>query len=93
MTRLILHFGFMETPCVPDGVALALLHPDLKGIEPSAICYVVGRETLIPTSRAAGLPYWRKVIYAFMQRNSERSAVYFGVPAAQAFELGIEVEV
>jgi KUP system potassium uptake protein len=94
ITRLILHFGFMEEPSIPEGVARALAcNKDLQGIRPEAICYVIGHETVIPTRIPTGLSYWRKVIYAFMQRNSERSAVFFGVPANQAFELGVEIEV
>ena len=36
---------------------------------------------------------WREVIFAFVQRNSERSAVYFGVPAQQVVEIGTEIEI
>ena len=36
---------------------------------------------------------WREAIFAFMQRNSERSAVYFGVPASQVVELGTEIDI
>ncbi len=93
ITRVILHFGFMETPSVPEGVALAMAYKDLQCTRPEAICYVIGHETVIPTRRASRLGYFRKTLYAFMQRNCERSAVYFGVPADQAFELGMEVEV
>ena len=36
---------------------------------------------------------WRRSVFAFMQRNSERSAVYFGVPASQVVELGTEIDI
>jgi KUP system potassium uptake protein len=36
---------------------------------------------------------WREAIYAFMQRNAERSAAYFLIPAAQVVEIGIEIEI
>jgi KUP system potassium uptake protein len=35
---------------------------------------------------------WREVVFAFVQRNSERSAVYFGVPAHQVVEMGTELK-
>ena len=31
--------------------------------------------------------------YAFMQRNAERSAAYFCIPATQVVEIGIEIEI
>jgi KUP system potassium uptake protein len=36
---------------------------------------------------------WREALYAFMQRNAERSAAYFCIPAAQVVEIGIELEI
>ncbi len=93
ITRLVMHFGFMESPSVPDGIRDAIKSGRLSGIDALAICYVIGRETVIAAEQGTSLAKWRKLIYAFMQRNSERSAVYFGVPAAQAFEIGIEVEI
>jgi KUP system potassium uptake protein len=36
---------------------------------------------------------WREVLYAIMQRNAERSAAYFGIPAAQVVEIGVEIEI
>jgi KUP system potassium uptake protein len=36
---------------------------------------------------------WRTQVYAFMQRNAERSAAYFCIPATQVVEMGIELEI
>jgi KUP system potassium uptake protein len=36
---------------------------------------------------------WRESLYAFMQRNAERSAAYFCIPATQVVEIGIEIEI
>ena len=48
---------------------------------------------MIPTAHIPGMWVWREMIYAFMQRNAERSAAYFGIPVAQVVEIGIEVEI
>ena len=90
--RLILTYGFDEAPSVPDGIALALERGLLQDVDPAAITYIVGRETVIPSRQRDGLARWRKKVFAFMARNSERTAVYFGVPTAQAVELGLEIE-
>jgi hypothetical protein len=34
----------------------------------------------------------RKRLFAFLQRNAERSAAFFGVPAGQVVEFGTEIE-
>ncbi len=90
--RLILTYGFDEAPSVPAGVALALEQKLLGDVDPDTVTYIIGRETVIPTRRDVGLMRWRKVLFAFLARNSERTAVYFGVPTAQAVELGLEIE-
>jgi KUP system potassium uptake protein len=94
MTRIILHYGFTEHPNVPDAIALAIrqgkLSTDLKLYEFS---YYIGRETVIPAARERGLPRWRESLFAFIQRNSERSAVYFGIPPLLVVEMGAEIEI
>jgi KUP system potassium uptake protein len=94
MTRIILHYGFTEHPNVPDAIALAIrqgkLSTDLKLYEFS---YYIGRETVIPAPRERGLPRWRESLFAFIQRNSERSAVYFSIPPLLVVELGAEIEI
>ena len=90
--RLILTYGFDEAPKIPEGIAFALERGLLQDVDLASIIYLVGRETVIPTDRATGLAHWRKALFAFLARNSERTAVYFGVPTAQAAELGLEIE-
>jgi KUP system potassium uptake protein len=92
-TRIVLHYGFMETPSVPKGIWLAIALGQLDPIEPTDISYIVGRETIVPSARLAGMAHWRESIFAFMQRNSERTAMWFGVPTAQATEMGLEIEI
>jgi KUP system potassium uptake protein len=94
MTRIILHYGFTEHPNVPEAIALAVrqgkLSTDLKLYEFS---YYIGRETVIPTPRERGLPRWREALFAFIQRNSERSAAYFAIPTLLVVEMGAEIEI
>ena len=59
----------------------------------SEVSYYIGRETAIPTAKIPGMWIWREALYAFMQRNAERSADYFCIPAAQVVEIGIEIEI
>src|SRR4051794_24565815 len=57
------------------------------------LSYYIGRETIIPTISIPGMAVWRETVFAFMQRNAERSAAYFQVPARQVVEVGTEIEI
>jgi KUP system potassium uptake protein len=37
ITRVIMHFGLMKTPNVTDGLKLACIEPELRGIDPQNI--------------------------------------------------------
>ena len=45
ITRVLLHFGFMETP--NEGLKFACLEPDLRGIDPQNITYYFWRVIVI----------------------------------------------
>ncbi|MBV9757669.1 MAG: KUP/HAK/KT family potassium transporter [Alphaproteobacteria bacterium] len=91
--RLLLHYGFTERPDVPEGIRQATAEGKLTGLTPDGITYIIGRETVIPSDKPSGMARWREEIFAFVQRNSERTAVYFGVPASQVVEVGTEIEI
>ncbi len=93
LSRVLLHYGFTEKPDVPEGLRLAITQGKLDGLNIEDISYIVGRETVIPSEQPSGMARWREEVFAFVQRNSERSAVYFGVPAQQVVEIGTEIEI
>jgi len=93
VTRVILHFGFTESPSVPEGVRYAIEQGELDCGRLHEVSYYIGRETIIPTAQIPGMWVWREALYAFMQRNAERSAAYFCIPVAQVVEIGIEIEI
>ncbi len=90
--RVILHYGFMESPDVPKGLRLAAAEGRIDPIDPQRTTYYLGRETVIATYRR-GMARWRETIFAILYHNAERSAAYFCVPAAQVIEIGIEIEI
>jgi KUP system potassium uptake protein len=93
ITRVLFHFGFMETPNVMEGLKLACLESDLRGIDPQNITYYFRRVMVIPSGNASGMAVWRKSLFATMHLNANLPAAYFGVPAAQVVEIGLEVEI
>ena len=93
VTRVIIHFGFMETPRIPDGLRCGVRHGLLPGVDLDGMSYYIGRETVIPRAEIAGMAMWREALFAFMQRNAERSAAHFHIPDKQVVEVGVEIEI
>jgi KUP system potassium uptake protein len=87
--RIKAKYGFMQTPNVPEILALATE----RGIiaKPSETTYYLGRENLIPTGNKP-LARWRKRLFIFMQRNARPATEFFGIPPNRVVELGAQME-
>jgi KUP system potassium uptake protein len=93
ITRVLLHYGFMEEPNVMDGLALACCEPSLRGIDPQQITYYFRRVMVVPRGKVPGMSVWRKELFAAMHLNANLPAAAFGVPVAHVVEVGLEVEI
>jgi KUP system potassium uptake protein len=93
ITRVTLHFGFMEHPDVMEGLKLACREPSLRGIDPERITFYSRRIMVIPSGKVPGMAVWRERLFAAMHLNANLPAAYFGVPTAQVVEMGLEVEI
>jgi len=93
ITRVILHYGFMQYPTIYQGLVLACQQGKLRGLDLNDITYYIGRETIIPSEDIPGMWLWRETVFAFLQRNAERSAAFFGLPTRQVVEFGTEIEI
>src|SRR6201747_482532 len=93
ITRVILHYGFMQYPTIYEGLILACNQGQLTGIDLTDITYYIGRETIIPREDIPGMWVWRETVFAFLQRNATRTAAFFGVPTGQVVEFGTEIEI
>jgi KUP system potassium uptake protein len=89
--RVTLHFGFMETPDVPQALAqvdkLGLLR--VPAFETS---YFLSRETVVPTP-GSGMMTWRERLFAAMSRNAKSAAEYFRLPDNTVVELGTRIQI
>jgi KUP system potassium uptake protein len=89
VTRVSAHLGFMESPNVIDslkcltGCGLVIAH--------DACTYYLSRETLDITGPSR-MAHWRKRLFAFMARNAQTPASFFGLPPGQVVELGAQVD-
>jgi KUP system potassium uptake protein len=93
VTRVELHFGFMERPDVPKGLAVAVERGQIAKCDLEKITYFTGHETIVPIGRRRSMARWREALFAFMHRNAQRPGAYFRIPSAQIMEIGIEFEI
>jgi KUP system potassium uptake protein len=91
--RVIMSFGFMESPDVMEALKLASNAPELRGIDPERITYYFRRVMVVPRDDVPGMALWRKELFAAMHLNANLPAAYFGVPTPQVVEVGLEVEI
>jgi KUP system potassium uptake protein len=87
--QITAHYGFLQTPNVPE-----LLHDAAKrhGLpdEPSRTSYFLGRETLLTTGQSS-MFRWRKALFAFISRNARSATQYFGIPPDRVVEIGMQI--
>ncbi len=88
--RLVASYGFMETPSVPEVLAIA----GAQGVscEVNAATYFFGRETLV-IGEKKGLTTWRKYVFDFLFRNAYGAYLHLGVPPNRVIEIGQQVEI
>ncbi len=89
--RVIIRFGFMETPDVP----LALMRSCDKGgiyFDPMDTTYFASRETIIASANR-GMPVWRDKLFALMHRNAASATGFFRIPGNRLVELGSQVQI
>jgi KUP system potassium uptake protein len=87
--RVVLGYGFMEDPDVPQ--ALAGLKVEGLDLRPGHTSYFLGRETLIPSKRP-GMSVWREQLFTVMSRNARTATSFFGLPPNRVVELGAQIE-
>jgi KUP system potassium uptake protein len=88
--RLVAHYGFMESPHVPN--LLSGVEAPGFDVDPRRASYFLGREKLIPTAKP-GMALWREKVFALMSRNAQGATAYYHLPSNQVVELGAQVEI
>jgi KUP system potassium uptake protein len=85
---MTLSFGFMETPNVAKGMALARA----KGVKLDIMrtSFFLSRRTLL-ARRAGGLGRLLDALFVFLNRNAVRTADFFQIPPSRVVELGAQV--
>jgi KUP system potassium uptake protein len=87
--RVILRFGFMESPNIPATLE------ELQGripFDPMQASYFLGREVLVP-AMVPKLPFWRLWLFLLMARNAVPATEFFRIPSDRVVELGVRVAI
>nr|WP_244244000.1 potassium transporter Kup [Lysobacter alkalisoli] len=90
--KVLLRFGYMETPDVPQALMQTCDVCDLV-LDPMDTTYFLSRESVVACARRDGMPIWRDKLFAAMHRNAAPVAGYFHIPGNRLVELGTQVEI
>ncbi|MGH8896829.1 MAG: potassium transporter Kup [Egibacteraceae bacterium] len=86
---VVLHYGFMEDPNVPEGLTA---RPVLAlGIDVKQATYFLSAERLKATELPGMVP-WRERLFAFIQHNATSAADYFCLPPERVVIIGVPVQ-
>jgi KUP system potassium uptake protein len=88
--RVVLHFGFMQTPDVPAALSLCESHGLRVPLFETS--YFLSRETVVPTP-GSGMAAWRERLFAAMSRNAGSVVEFFRLPDNAVVELGTRVQI
>jgi KUP system potassium uptake protein len=88
--RLIIRYGFMQTPDVP--AALALCKAFGHEFNMMSTSFFLSRETYVP-SLNPGMAHWRERLFTFMTLNATRATIFFKIPTDRVVELGTQLEI
>ena len=88
--KLVISYGFMESPNVPKALGLCRKH-GLK-FDIMATSFFLGRRSVVPSAQS-GMPMWQDKIYIFLMRNAANPTDFFRIPPGRVVELGAQVTV
>jgi len=87
-TRVVMAFGYAETPNVPQGLALARSCGWRFDIMSTS--FFLSRRSLrrAPNSQ---LPRWQAKLFMLLARNADDATDYFQIPTGRTLEVGVQV--
>jgi KUP system potassium uptake protein len=89
-TRVILNYGYMETPRVP--AALALLRKAGMKCDIMTTSFILGRRTIKPAPKSE-MPLWQDRLFIALSRQAANATDFFFIPSDRVVELGAQVTV
>ncbi|HEX6245641.1 MAG TPA: KUP/HAK/KT family potassium transporter [Polyangiales bacterium] len=88
--RVMARYGFMESPSV--GRVLSACEQMGLPVDADRATVFVGHSSVQPTGKSQLAP-WRKQLFAFMNRNAQPAALYYGLKPEQVIEIGVRLDI
>jgi KUP system potassium uptake protein len=89
-SRIVMRFGFMETPNVPG--ALAIARKLGWQFDIMSTSFFLSRRTLRPAAHS-GMPRWQDRMFIGLARSANDATDYFQIPTGRVVEVGTQVNV
>ena len=89
-SRVVLRFGFMETPNVPRALAIARKHGWQFDIMSTS--FFLSRRALKPAAHS-GMPRWQDRLFIMLTRIANDATDYFQIPTGRVVEVGTQVTI
>jgi KUP system potassium uptake protein len=89
-SRVVLRFGFMETPNVPKALAIARKHGWQFDIMSTS--FFLSRRLLKPAAKS-DMPRWQDRLFIALTRVANDATGYFQIPTGRVVEVGTQVTV
>jgi KUP system potassium uptake protein len=88
--KVIISYGFMETPNVPK--ALGLCRKQGLKFDIMATSFFLGRRSVVPSAQS-GMPLWQDRIFIFLMKNAANPTDFYKIPPGRVVEMGAQVTV
>jgi KUP system potassium uptake protein len=89
-SRVKMKFGYMETPNVPRGLAIARKLGWTFDIMSTS--FFVSRRSIKPAAQS-GMPLWQDKVFIALARNASDATDFFQIPTGRVVEVGTQVTV
>jgi KUP system potassium uptake protein len=89
-SHIVLRFGFMETPNVPQ--ALAIARKLGWNFDIMSTTFFLSRRTLRP-AEASDMPRWQDRLFIALGRTANDATDYFQIPTGRVVEVGTQVKI
>jgi KUP system potassium uptake protein len=89
-TKVIIAYGFMESPNIPK--ALGLCRRQGLKFDIMATSFFLGRRSVVPSAQS-GMPLWQDKLFIFLMKNAANPTDFYKIPPGRVVELGTQVTV
>jgi KUP system potassium uptake protein len=89
-TKVIVSYGFMESPNLPK--ALGLCRKLGLKFDIMATSFFLGRRSVVASAQS-GMPLWQDKLFIFLMKNAANPTDFYKIPPGRVVEMGAQVAV